>query len=1231
MDINPYGAKQPPSLVTVENGFAFQDDSDLSSLNTTPRKQQDRKILLGGDQADFDLKQSKANRRLDRDPPQVVQVSSSSRGRNREDKLRDCKEKYRRMASPSSRRVRPPGGKLNSWKKKADERLEKAQKVKPWYVPEPGDDDENSPNTNEDDDEDDVSPMKAKKHTFEQEEEAPNDEAPSVKAKEELEAAPEDEKDELLKDESSSFKPANSQESVKPTAPSEVSPAPLEDLDKAVPQQQQQQVNQSIVTVKSTFAIADRSPSPQVDIYGCPIFRDDDDDDLDETRTKLDKLDNVNEQMDSFRAMLSSASFFSKTAAQTLTDASNQGVKLLGSAAQGVEELVLGPVDEGNEESEDEDVPPPPPPPRRGRSPTAIDDSTNGAARRMNQDDSVATSSFVLDDKSEVDVHFVLDDLATLESKQAIDSLSRSITKVPTEDTEPTDEQANEPVALVENKATIDESVDTDLFVSVDDARVDSIDSEIDAVCDAMDTIHVKEEVQRLEALHAQTAREAARVAEALKGQVESSPADEVSEEMKNDEESDSDEESTESASDDEAPVTTKGATPLSPAADEATEPSLENDKAEEADEIPGSPDTTTASTTPPEEEADKVEVATAVNMEDQKDSTAADVVRAAVIAGAVVRTGAPIVVGVIPEKEEEIKLDPGKIIIASYEESEEDSEFPPTDDADVDRIDFDTISVNSEGTPVRANLDDSKEVLKKEAEEEQSVQEEKKVEEPETARVTPKVNSVRNKPKKVSKSESRETSKSLSKEISSKSFSKEISASHSKEQVATNKPAMVKTLDDNNGIAKGDIVLSLLNANLSEANRAPKGGDQVRDAILRMRDMRRRQEKVEMPEYEPDESGKNELDSPSKRSALPVDVDDMRVVGAFDHVKTLEEDAIEHLKHDEIEAALELYEEIVSIYAEAFKDSAKNKRKKKDKSDHKGYIGAALHNIGILQLLRLDFEEALSFFEKAAENRKDHFGEGSVDHLASFGKIALCHYAMDEYETAHKSLEQVLELSKNHLAGLTDFMQVAEVLNNLGCLSFMCGQSGSAMTMFKECLEIQTAVLKQSLYSGPRFAGHSTSLSISVTRGNIGYVQMLTKNAGAAIIEFEASLMHQQMILSDVHDTLICTMDHLAVANLLAKNKEEATKMLGRMLRAQLAAYGASDDRCVLTLSKLQLVQTEKTGYLEKALDQLWDQHSNKASPSSKRERVAANKRSTKMMKKLSFRKKAAKLRGKD
>lgn len=114
----------------------------------------------------------------------------------------------------------------------------------------------------------------------------------------------------------------------------------------------------------------------------------------------------------------------------------------------------------------------------------------------------------------------------------------------------------------------------------------------------------------------------------------------------------------------------------------------------------------------------------------------------------------------------------------------------------------------------------------------------------------------------------------------------------------------------------------------------------------------------------------------------------------------------------------------------------------------------------------------------------------------------------MDEFAEAHRGLEEVLQLSKDHLAGLSDFSQIAEVLNNLGCLSFMCGQTDAAMTMFKECLDIQSTVLKRSLYGGPRWSGQSTSLSISVTRGNIGYIKMLSKSADVAIVEFEASLM---------------------------------------------------------------------------------------------------------------------------
>ena len=162
-------------------------------------------------------------------------LTQQSRGRNREDKLRDCKEKYRRMASPSSRRIKPAGGRLNSWKKKADERLEKAQKVKPWYVPEQEEEEENANK----DDKDDVSPMKAKKHMFD-EDEMRNDKAASFQAnKGPVEGAPEDEKDELLVDEVSSFQPAIAvQEPVKPAPSPKESPAiaPSTEPDNEVPQ-----------------------------------------------------------------------------------------------------------------------------------------------------------------------------------------------------------------------------------------------------------------------------------------------------------------------------------------------------------------------------------------------------------------------------------------------------------------------------------------------------------------------------------------------------------------------------------------------------------------------------------------------------------------------------------------------------------------------------------------------------------------------------------------------------------------------------------------------------------------------------------------------------------------------------------------------------------------------------------------------------------------------------------
>jgi hypothetical protein len=42
------------------------------------------------------------------------------------------------------------------------------------------------------------------------------------------------------------------------------------------------------------------------------------------------------------------------------------------------------------------------------------------------------------------------------------------------------------------------------------------------------------------------------------------------------------------------------------------------------------------------------------------------------------------------------------------------------------------------------------------------------------------------------------------------------------------------------------------------------------------------------------------------------------------------------------------------------------------------------LHNLGVLNLLKGGYVEALSFFTRAAENRMSHMGEGHPDHIVS-------------------------------------------------------------------------------------------------------------------------------------------------------------------------------------------------------------------------------------------------------
>lgn len=153
-----------------------------------------------------------------------------------------------------------------------------------------------------------------------------------------------------------------------------------------------------------------------------------------------------------------------------------------------------------------------------------------------------------------------------------------------------------------------------------------------------------------------------------------------------------------------------------------------------------------------------------------------------------------------------------------------------------------------------------------------------------------------------------------------------------------------------------------------------------------------------------------------------------------------------------------------------------------------------------------------------------------------------MCRFALNEFAEAHARLEEALACAKRRRSTtLEGRLQIAEILNNLACLAYMSGQPTTASSYYRDSMDIQFGALNDSLYLGNAMSGQSISLNISIARANIGFIKLVTKDLSVATTALENALMEQQILLSGINDTLIATMDHLALSNLMMGSQEKA------------------------------------------------------------------------------------------
>ena len=125
-----------------------------------------------------------------------------------------------------------------------------------------------------------------------------------------------------------------------------------------------------------------------------------------------------------------------------------------------------------------------------------------------------------------------------------------------------------------------------------------------------------------------------------------------------------------------------------------------------------------------------------------------------------------------------------------------------------------------------------------------------------------------------------------------------------------------------------------------------------------------------------------------------------------------------------------------------------------------------------------------------------------------------MCHYALKDFWKARTMLVGALELCKDKQQSVSDYMQLAEILNNLGCLSFLLNHPIAAKKMIKESVQVQLAIQTHMVYIGNKQSRYSACLNMSVTQANIGYLKLSTRDYSAAVSTFQATLLVSSCII---------------------------------------------------------------------------------------------------------------------
>lgn len=216
---------------------------------------------------------------------------------------------------------------------------------------------------------------------------------------------------------------------------------------------------------------------------------------------------------------------------------------------------------------------------------------------------------------------------------------------------------------------------------------------------------------------------------------------------------------------------------------------------------------------------------------------------------------------------------------------------------------------------------------------------------------------------------------------------------------------------------------------------------------------------------------------------------------------------------------------------------------------------GSALHNIGIIQMWKGDFEQAAETFHLAVQERTKSLPKDHPDIAVSMARKGLCQLALGRLDDALFAHELALKTVAD------DAIARAKLLSNIAVIHYQKRQFIPALREMTASLEIQRTWLEESIRRDSIVYDASTTLC------NMGKLYLERADFQLAYFVYEEALLLQTTIFRKDHDLVLDCLQSLALTKAMDGHVSKAVQILQGCLRSQNTRFGKESPQSIDTI----------------------------------------------------------------